>query len=284
MQPSDPVSQLLERIHIDADTFFAGSLCGQPVFQAHAEMGHLHLVRSGSLTISHPQLDTLLVSGPTLLFYPRAIAHQLHIADDAAIDVVCANIRYGSSLQHALTQSLPALLAVPLAEAPAAHNTLALIFDEAAGHLPGRRTMLNRLNEALLILLIRHALAQRQVKTGLLAGLTHPRLGAVLAEMLAAPEADWQLADLARRCHYSVNRLIDVFKRVVGQTPGTLLAQLRIGKAQGLLAQGVPLAVVAQKAGYGSQPAFSRAFIRVVGSPPSVWLRLAAAGPEAARV
>ncbi|MDP3512397.1 MAG: helix-turn-helix transcriptional regulator [Sulfuritalea sp.] len=66
-------------------------------------------------------------------------------------------------------------------------------------------------------------------------------------------------------------------RKVVGITPADFLTRVRMVLAQRLLRQGRPVALVADEAGYGSQPAFSRAFIRETGTSPSAWVRSLAA-------
>jgi len=52
------------------------------------------------------------------------------------------------------------------------------------------------------------------------------------------------------------------------------LAQWRMQVAAGLLSSGgASIATIASDVGYGSEAAFSRAFKKLVGTPPAVWRR-----------
>ena len=60
----------------------------------------------------------------------------------------------------------------------------------------------------------------------------------------------------------------------VGQPPMHYLAHWRMQVAAGLLSSGgASIAAIARDVGYGSDAAFSRAFKKLVGVPPSAWRR-----------
>ena len=61
---------------------------------------------------------------------------------------------------------------------------------------------------------------------------------------------------------------------VVGIPPMHYLAKWRMQIASGLLSSGsVNIATIATEIGYGSEAAFSRAFKKLIGVPPSAWRR-----------
>ena len=116
-------------------------------------------------------------------------------------------------------------------------------------------------------------------QTGWLAGLRDPFVGRALALMHAAPARDWQLDALARETGLSRSGLAGRFVAMLGLPPMTYLARWRMQIATGLLAGGADIASVAEAIGYGSEAAFSRAFKKLMGMPPSAWRqRLAGAG------
>jgi AraC-like DNA-binding protein len=82
---------------------------------------------------------------------------------------------------------------------------------------------------------------------------------------------------MAARALLSRNGFAQEFRKVVGITPADFLTRVRITLAQRLLRKGRSVALVADDVGYGSQPAFSRAFIRETGVSPSTWVRTHAA-------
>lgn len=273
MDLSDGISRLLDHVGLRAHTFYAGPLCGLHDFHADEGVGHLHVVRAGSLSAVQTVQRPLQINEPALLFYPRPLDHRLDVPDRITADVLCASVRYDAGMDNAITQSFPDVVAIPFGAEAGLDPTLALLFAEAGAQHTGRQVMLDRLCDVLLIQIVRHVIENGLIRQGILAGLAHPRLGKALVEMLDAPGKDWTLDVMAELACQSRNVFARSFKEVVGVAPAAFLAQIRIGMAQRLLVKGRPLTLVAETVGYGSQPAFSRAFIRETGIAPSEWLR-----------
>ena len=256
-----------------AYTFYAGPLCGLHGFGADEGVGHLHVIRSGELRALQAGHRDIVVSEPSLLFYPRPLNHRLDIEDTSIADVVCASVHYDAGLENAITQSFPAVVVIPFSALERIDVTLNALFAEAAQTDPGRQVMLDRLCDILLIQIVRFALKQGLVTRGALAGLAHPRLAALLGELLEHPQQPWTLETMAARAHLSRNGFANEFRDVIGSTPAEFLTRIRIAQAQRLLRKGRPVALVAGDVGYNSQPAFSRAFVRELGISPSAWVR-----------
>jgi AraC-like DNA-binding protein len=85
-------------------------------------------------------------------------------------------------------------------------------------------------------------------------------------------EHTWTLDELAEAAGMSRARLAVNFRKIVGSTPFEYLADWRIGIAQTMLKQGEPLKTVAPAVGYASPAALNRAFLKLVGVTPTVWL------------
>ena len=82
---------------------------------------------------------------------------------------------------------------------------------------------------------------------------------------------DWSLDELAVLAGMSRARFALHFRSVLGATPGEHLVACRLTAAQELLRQGLRLKTVAERVGYGSASALTRAFTRVLGSAPAQW-------------
>lgn len=270
---SDEVSRLLEHVGLRAKAFYSGPLCGLHNFDASDGVGHLHVVRSGSLTAEQTGHIDILISEPTLLFYPRPLDHRLNAPPQMTASVLCANVNYEAGMVNAITQSFPNVVAIPFRLVSGLEPTLTLLFLETSEMHLGQHVMLDRLCDVLLIQIVRYAIENTIISKGILAGLAHPRLAKALREVLDNPGHPWSLDDMASLAHQSRTAFARCFRETVGTTPADFLTGVRIGQAQRLLANGKPLAAIAEMVGYGSQPALSRAFIREIGISPSDWLR-----------
>jgi len=85
---------------------------------------------------------------------------------------------------------------------------------------------------------------------------------------------DWTVGSLAREVGLSRSVLAERFTQSVGQPAMQYLTNWRMQLAANHLLSGTDsIATVADRVGYESEAAFSRAFRNVVGMPPSQWRR-----------
>lgn len=147
---------------------------------------------------------------------------------------------------------------------------------ESADKRAGGESVLARLSELMFIEAVRrHLQALPREQTGWLAGLRDPFVGKALSLMHAGPARNWTIEELAREVGLSRSALAERFASLVGMPPMQYLAKWRMQIASGLLSGGgVNIATIAAESGYGSEAAFSRAFKKIVGAPPSAWRRL----------
>jgi AraC-like DNA-binding protein len=133
--------------------------------------------------------------------------------------------------------------------------------------------VLGRLSELMFVDVIRRYLETLPAdRLDWLAGLRDPYIGRALAEIHRNPAADWSLESLARRVAMSRSAFAEHFTRFVGTPPMQYLTNWRMQVAAGqLLSTTDSVTAVANSVGYDSEAAFSRAFKKVVGAPPSEW-------------
>jgi AraC-like DNA-binding protein len=107
---------------------------------------------------------------------------------------------------------------------------------------------------------------------GWLAALHDPQVGRVLNLIHALPDRAWTVEELADEAAMSRSALAQRFTALVGQAPIQYLANWRMHMARRLLRESrLAIAEIAERVGYDSEEAFSRAFRRLVGSPPATW-------------
>lgn len=277
----DRLSALLDCFRLRARVFHTGSLCDTADFDAHDGVGHLHVLRGGTLRIGDAVAGETTIDEPSLIFYPRPAPHWIRGEGTQGADLVCSSIELGADAGNPLTRSLPARLVLPLRDNTLLRGTLELLFEEAfAGHC-GRQAALDRLSELMILQLLRHCMTAGVVEQGVLAGLADPRLAKALNAMHGAPGDAWTLDGLARVSGMSRARFAAHFHHVVGTPPGDYLADWRISVAKTLLKRGQPLKNVALDVGYASASAFARAFAaRHAGTSPTAWLSASGASPS----
>ncbi|HZV91852.1 MAG TPA: AraC family transcriptional regulator [Caldimonas sp.] len=265
----DELSDLLERFPLRAGVFYTGAMCGTYDFPRDVKPGHFHLVRSGRLELLGDGHDPQGIDRPSVVFMPDGGTHRF--VADPGVDILCATVRFGSGDAGPVVRALPSLVVLPLAEAPPLMALCDAMFEEAGSNRPGRQATLNRLCELGVIAALRSCIDSERISSGLLAGLADPRLSRAMVAMHEQPAREWSLAELAALATMSRARFAAQFRTVVGQTPGDHLAARRVQEAQRLLRSGLSLKQVADRVGYGSASALTRAFTRVVGVAPSHW-------------
>ena len=276
-QPLDRLSPLFERFRVRASLFHTGPLCGVTHFDAQPGRGFLHVMRNGEMEVRHAGatglVERLWVREPSLVFYPRPLAHDFHNAPAKGSDFVCATLDFEAG--HPLVQALPPLIVLPLAKVDGIGATLALLFGEAERVRCGQRLLADRLFEVLLLQLLRWMLDQRDaaLPLGLLRGLADPHLARALTALHARPGEAWSLAAMAAEAGMSRSRFAETFRDALGQTPADYLADWRLAIARNELRAGKPLKLLAAELGYANASALSRLFThKHAGLSPRAWL------------
>ena len=267
---ADRLDALFAHFAVTAQMFNTGPLCGINDID-EPDVGHLHVVREGRVEVRHGGTLAVEVREPTLLLYPRPLPHRFITDPVQGASLCCARLRFEGGASNPVTDALPPLVALPLAALEGVDPVLALLFDEAWHERCGRRVMLDRLFEVLLVQVLRCLMARGEMQAGMFAGLAHPKLRLALVAMHEQPGDDWTLDGLAQRSGMSRSAFAGGFREVVGETPGAYLQRWRIGLAQRALREGQALKRVAGAVGYGSEAALSRAFKAQTGLSPREW-------------
>ena len=158
--------------------------------------------------------------------------------------------------------------AVPWLEA-----TLRYLTEEATAGQPGAAAVTAKLADILFIQAVRAQLSLHASETtGWLRGMTDAQVGQALALMHAEPATHWTVALLAEQVGISRSSFAAQFQKLVGQGPIEYLTHLRMHKAAGLILTGTRSRVeIAECVGYQSEVAFSKAFKRWSGQPPTAY-------------
>jgi AraC-like DNA-binding protein len=148
-----------------------------------------------------------------------------------------------------------------------------LVTDESRERRPARDVILSRLLEVLLIEALRST-PKKFASKGLLRGLADERLAVAIRLMHQDLKSQWTISQLAKESALSRSAFFERFNRAVGVSPMAYLLAWRMALAKNLLRRKeTGIADVARRIGYGSASAFSVAFTRHVGIPPSDYAR-----------
>ena len=144
-----------------------------------------------------------------------------------------------------------------------------LVGEESREQRPARDVILARLLEVLLIEALRST-SGTAASPGLVRGLADERLAVAIRRMHESPTQPWTIAQLAKEAALSRSAFFERFSRAVGVAPIEYLLAWRMAMAKNLLwRKEGGIAEIAERVGYSSASAFSVAFTRYVGLPPS---------------
>jgi AraC-like DNA-binding protein len=204
------------------------------------------------------------------------------LGDDGPISarLVCGYLACDAHPFNPLLDNLPPVITARDSkdgETPWLGQFIRLATMESADKRAGSESVLARLSELMFIEVVRRHLANMPAEqAGWLAGLRDPFVGKALSLLHARPEQDWTIEKLGKDVGLSRSVLAERFADLVGIPPMQYLAKWRMQIASRLLNGGnANIATVAAEIGYASEAAFSRAFKKMVGLPPSDWRRRA---------
>lgn len=265
----------------------------------------LHVVTAGSCRIEVPGQQPRVLREGSVSLVPHGAGHRMRSAPEVACvplfdlpiqriteryetlelgeegsddetHVVCVVVRCEQLTAERLASQLPALLLVESwrqgdGDAEWMHQTLRFLAHEARSSRPGGETIITRLADILIVQVIRAWLAGEAAgeASGWLAALRDDQIGRSLAAIHGTPERPWTLETLAREASMSRSSFASRFVELVGETPLRYLAHWRLQVARQRLRDGdESVAEVARAVGYGSEPAFGRAYKRAFGISP----------------
>lgn len=274
--------------------------CGPPTSAPAHVIGYHYVIEGGCILEldGHPATE---VHAGDIILVPRNDPHRLgstmavrpvnagELVQRSA-DGGLARVEYGGG--GARTRLLCGFLGTPVPDPPIARVLPAVmtiaVDDVAAGewiessfryavreftreHV-GSTAVLGRLAELLFIEAVRRHVASQPARSGWLAGLRDPIVGRALALLHGDTTQRWTVTTIARAAGASRSAFADRFAELVGESPMRYLARRRLRVAADRLRDGgESIARVALEVGYESEAAFSRAFKREFGQPPTAW-------------
>lgn len=191
--------------------------------------------------------------------------------DDA--HVVCGFLGCDAQPFNPLLAALPRVLHVRARPGGALEAFVQIAVAESTHPRPGGGCVLSRLSELMFVDVVRQYLESLPPgRCDWLAGLRDPQVGRAITALHKSPAHDWTLEALAREVGMSRSALAERFTQFVQQPPMQYLTNWRMQLAATCLQTSLDsVAAIAAQVGYESEAAFSRAFKKLVGLPPSQW-------------
>lgn len=266
-----------------------------------------HLITRGRCWAGLVDADPVQLEAGDIIVFPRGDAHVLSSApgmrfppdmanfkgaettqlpfvmqfggnDPEEAGVVCGFLGCDARPFNPLLVALPRFLHLPAASPHRSawlNHIIQAAIDESNIKQSGGESVLGRLSELMFIEVVRSYIRTlSSEETGWLAGLADRHIAAALNAMHGKPSQAWTLEELARLAGLSRSAFAERFTQVLGQPPIQYLTDWRMQLATGLLANGKEsVAQIASQVGYESEAAFSRAFKKLIGTPPAEWRR-----------
>ncbi len=196
----------------------------------------------------------------------------------ADVRLLIGHFVFGSPDSDLLVSLLPQLLHIR--GEPRLSMIVRLITDEARARRPAREMILARLLEVLLLEALRSTAAEA-APIGIVRALADPRLALAIRHLHQDPARPWTVEQMAEVASLSRSAFFNRFRQKLGVAPMEYLTSWRMALARNLLRSGqAGLQEIAECVGYGSASAFSTAFTRLVGLPPSRYAEQAGAASQ----
>lgn len=301
--PSDPLTEALQFLRMEG-IFYCRSELSAPWSLGLPPMPGciwFHVVTAGSCRLVDSQGVQCEVRRGDLVILPHGAGH--HAADDPdlepapvmdlshdylspnyailrhggggdRVDLICGAVRLAHPAAQSLIEVLPEMIHVDSSTSRRAlewlPSILGMIAAETAEPQPGGEAVVTRLCDILVIGAIRSWLdTDLGAQTGWLGALQDPQVGQAVARIHREPEREWTVTELAATVAMSRSAFSARFSELVGEGPMQYLTRWRMHVATDLLREEqLTVALVAERLGYASEAAFSRAYKRVTGMPP----------------
>jgi len=285
----DLLSDVLQGLRMRARIFKQGSYCGEWALHAERASGLIfHLIGRGQAWVHREGMrEPVAVNGGDLVMLPHAHTHwhqlsgtprrQRGLRDITAgagpfTTVLCVQVDFDAGMANPILHGLPPLIVVHSEDRDTSaelHALARLMLVEYEAGAAGRQGVLDRLAEAMFVMVLRHHMQHAPEVRGFLAALKDERIARALAALHRSPAARWRVDMLARGAGMSRTIFAERFAALLGRTPMQYLAGWRMHLADEMLRQRrSSVAQIAERIGYQTESAFRRAFSRLRGAGP----------------
>jgi AraC-like DNA-binding protein len=297
---TDVLSQVLTLIRLRGELVYSANLRGPWGIGFAKGAAHFHFIEHGEAWVKTPGADPVHVKQGDMLLLPHGTGHL--ICDDPATPQVGIDVIIGQHFDRArsvldyggdgavtrivgglfnfeggslaaVMGALPILVHIPseAGKTPDWLDAIAhFLVKESHEVEPGSSLMISRLIDLLVIRTLRTWAANQAAPSNWLGGLGEERIGRVLSAIHADPYRAWSVHALAGIAAMSRSIFAERFTERVGEAPLHYVKRWKLTLAADMLATGgLKVTQAAQRTGYTSDAAFSRAFKAHFGYAPS---------------
>lgn len=165
-----------------------------------------HALTQGAAKLEMPTGEIFTLRPGNVVLLPQNSAHRLSHVDNESTCIVCGTLRLQHSARYFLT-SLPETLFVAPVNHSVEYNWLreAIPFlqQESRSAMPGVDALCSQICATFFTLAVREWIAQVNTEKNILSLLLHPRLGAVIQQMMEMPGHAWTVGVCPRVWLYS---------------------------------------------------------------------------------
>jgi AraC-like DNA-binding protein len=300
--PADPLGDALHYLRMNGAFYCRSELSAPWGLTLPAMPGYLwfHVVTAGGARLETAGDDDRVVRPGELALVPHGEGHVLrsdpgaaapgildleretvsdryeilrHGAGGEPTTLICGAVRFEHPAAHNLVELLPETIVVAESGTPETdwmQTTLRLIATEARALRPGGEAVITRLADILVIQAIRSWMeTDPGARSGWLGALQDAQIGRAISLIHRDPARAWTVAALADEAAMSRSAFAARFTELVGEPAMAYVARWRMHLAlSALREEGATVGELADRLGYQSEAAFSRAFKRILGVSP----------------
>ena len=297
---ADVLSQVLTLIRLRGELVYSARLQAPWSIDFPKGAAHFYFVEAGTLRVKTSDTTPIAAHQGDMLLLPHGTGHL--ICDDLGTPPVEISgligehfdreksvLDYGGDgpttrlvggLFHfeggslaAIMAALPLVVHIPGEDGKTSdwlHALTHFLVKESHEAEPGSSLMISRLIDLLVIRTLRSWAASQTHARSWVGALGDERIGRALNAVHAAPFHQWTVGELAGIAAMSRSIFAERFSERVGEAPLQYVKRLKLTMAADMLASGgVRVTQAAERIGYASDAAFSRAFKAQFGYAPS---------------
>lgn len=306
----DALSKILDLLHFNGTFYFATDFHTPWSVEVpkYKNVVRFHYVTQGSVWVRIEGIDEpQLLSSGDIIVIPHGAKHILSDTPDRAptsldeaftqasydgqgvfqigegnlsygTQLVCGHFEFVELFKHPFVSHLPKHIIKRESDGIDffwLKDTLKLLSHTATTQHDGSSAIIKRLSEVIFIQVVRFWNTQKKPDKGFIAALNDENISNGLQAFHDDYAADWTVEKLARESSMSRSLFADRFKQYLDLSPMQYVTNWRMQSARQILIEtSLPLDSIAQKVGYDSAAAFSKAFKRMFDRTPGEFRRL----------